>query len=149
MQTGMGKVRNILQAKGNQVFSVEPTTTVYKAIELMSEKNIGGLLITDADGKMLGIFTERDYARRVILQGRSSKDTDIGDIMTTDPVTVSPDNSIEDCMTLMTSRFVRHLPVLDNGCLCGMISIGDVVRFIIDEQRGIIEELEVYITGHR
>lgn len=145
----MGKVRNILQAKGNQVFSVEPTTTVYKAIELMSEKNIGGLVITDADGKMLGIFTERDYARRVILQGRSSKDTDIGDIMTTDPVTVSPDNSIEDCMTLMTSRFVRHLPVLDNGCLCGMISIGDVVRFIIDEQRGIIEELEVYITGHR
>lgn len=145
----MGKVRNILQAKGNQVFSVEPTTTVYKAIELMSEKNIGGLVITDADGKMLGIFTERDYARRVILQGRSSKDTDIGDIMTTDPVTVSPDNSIEDCMTLMTSRFVRHLPVHDNGCLCGMISIGDVVRFIIDEQRGIIEELEVYITGHR
>ncbi|MBT1707517.1 CBS domain-containing protein [Fulvivirgaceae bacterium PWU5] len=145
----MGKVRNILQAKGNQVFSVEPTTTVYKAIELMSEKNIGGLLITDADGKMLGIFTERDYARRVILQGRSSKDTDIGEIMTADPVTVSPDNSIEDCMKLMTDRFVRHLPVLDNGCLCGMISIGDVVRFIIDEQRGIIEELEVYITGHR
>jgi CBS domain-containing protein len=145
----MGKVRNILQAKGNQVFSVEPTTTVYRAIELMSDKNIGGLLITDADGKMLGIFTERDYARRVILQGRSSKDTDIGEIMTADPVTVSPDNSIEDCMKLMTGRFVRHLPVLDNGCLCGMISIGDVVRFIIDEQRGIIEELEVYITGHR
>jgi CBS domain-containing protein len=145
----MGKVRNILQAKGNQVFSVEPTTTVYKAIELMSEKNIGGLIIAGADGNMLGIFTERDYARRVILQGRSSKDTAIGEIMTTDPITVSPDNSIEDCMKLMTGRFVRHLPVLDNGCLCGMISIGDVVRFIIDEQRGIIEELEVYITGHR
>lgn len=145
----MGKVRNILQAKGNQVFSVEPTTTVYKAIELMSERNIGGLVITDADGNMLGIFTERDYARRVILEGRSSKDTAIGEIMTTDPVTVSPDNSIEDCMKLMTERFIRHLPVLDNGCLCGMISIGDVVRFIIDEQRGIIEELEVYITGHR
>lgn len=145
----MGKVRNILQAKGNQVFSVEPTTTVYKAIELMSEKNIGGLIIAGADGSMLGIFTERDYARRVILQGRSSKDTAIGEIMTTDPITVSPDNSIEDCMKLMTGRFVRHLPVLDNGCLCGMISIGDVVRFIIDEQRGIIEELEVYITGHR
>jgi CBS domain-containing protein len=145
----MGKVRNILQAKGNQVFSVEPTTTVYRAIELMSEKNIGGLIITDADGKMLGIFTERDYARRVILQGRSSKDTLIGDIMTSDPVTVSSDNSIEDCMKLMTARFIRHLPVVDNGCLCGMISIGDVVRSIIDEQRGIIEELEVYITGHR
>jgi CBS domain-containing protein len=145
----MGKVRNILQAKGNQVFSVEPTTTVYRAIELMSEKNIGGLIITDADGKMLGIFTERDYARRVILQGRSSKDTLIGDIMTSDPVTVSSDNSIEDCMKLMTGRFIRHLPVVDNDCLCGMISIGDVVRSIIDEQRGIIEELEVYITGHR
>ncbi|MCD9017815.1 CBS domain-containing protein [Parachryseolinea silvisoli] len=145
----MGKVRNILQAKGNQVFSVDPTTTVYRAIELMSEKNIGGLVITDADGKMLGIFTERDYARRVILQGRSSKDTLISDIMTTDPVTVSSDNSIEDCMKLMTANFIRHLPVLDNDCLCGMISIGDVVRSIIDEQRGIIEELEVYITGHR
>lgn len=145
----MGKVRNILQAKGNQVFSVEPTTTVYRAIELMSEKNIGGLIITDADGKMLGIFTERDYARRVILQGRSSKDTLIGEIMTSDPVTVSSDNSIEDCMKLMTGRFIRHLPVVDNDCLCGMISIGDVVRSIMDEQRGIIEELEVYITGHR
>jgi CBS domain-containing protein len=145
----MGKVRNILQAKGNQVFSVDPTTTVYRAIELMSEKNIGGLIITDADGKMLGIFTERDYARRVILQGRSSKDTLIGEIMTSNPVTVSPDNSIEDCMKLMTARFIRHLPVVDNDCLCGMISIGDVVRSIIDEQRSIIEELEVYITGHR
>ena len=145
----MGKVRNILQAKGNQVFSVDPTTTVYRAIELMSEKNIGGLIITDANGKMLGIFTERDYARRVILQGRSSKDTLIGEIMTSNPVTVSPDNSIEDCMKLMTARFIRHLPVVDNDCLCGMISIGDVVRSIIDEQRSIIEELEVYITGHR
>ncbi|SKC85574.1 CBS domain-containing protein [Ohtaekwangia koreensis] len=144
----MGKVRNILQGKGNVVFSVAPTVTVYKAIELMSLKNIGGLLITDAYGKLLGIFTERDYARKLILKGKSSKDTLIGEIMTENPVTVSPDNSIEDCMKTMTNRFIRHLPVVDDGELVGMISIGDVVRYIMDEQRGIIEDLEFYITGH-
>jgi CBS domain-containing protein len=143
----MGKVRNILQGKGNVVFSVAPTVTVYKAIELMSLKNIGGLLITDAYGKLLGIFTERDYARKLILKGKSSKDTLIGEIMTENPVTVSPDNSIEDCMKTMTNRFIRHLPVVDDGELVGMISIGDVVRYIMDEQRG-IEDLEFYITGH-
>ncbi|MFD1001293.1 CBS domain-containing protein [Ohtaekwangia kribbensis] len=144
----MGKVRNILQGKGNVVFSVAPTVTVYKAIELMSLKNIGGLLITDDQGHLLGIFTERDYARRLILKGKSSKDTLIGEIMTENPVTVSPDNSIEDCMKTMTNRFIRHLPVVDDGELVGMISIGDVVRYIIEEQRGIIEDLEFYITGH-
>jgi CBS domain-containing protein len=146
--TRMGKVRNILQGKGNVVFSVAPTVTVYKAIELMSLKNIGGLLITDDQGHLLGIFTERDYARRLILKGKSSKDTLIGEIMTENPVTVSPDNSIEDCMKTMTNRFIRHLPVVDDGELVGMISIGDVVRYIIEEQRGIIEDLEFYITGH-
>lgn len=146
--TRMGKVRNILQGKGNVVFSVAPTVTVYKAIELMSLKNIGGLLITDEQGQLLGIFTERDYARRLILKGKSSKDTLIGEIMTENPVTVSPDNSIEDCMKTMTNRFIRHLPVVDDGALVGMISIGDVVRYIIEEQRGIIEDLEFYITGH-
>ena len=144
----MGKVRNILQGKGNVVFSVAPTVTVYKAIELMSLKNIGGLLITDDQVNLLGIFTERDYARRLILKGKSSKDTLIGEIMTENPVTVSPDNSIEDCMKTMTNRFIRHLPVVDDGELVGMISIGDVVRYIIEEQRGIIEDLEFYITGH-
>ena len=144
----MGKVRNILQGKGNVVFSVAPTVTVYKAIELMSLKNIGGLLITDDQGHLLGIFTERDYARRLVLKGKTSKDTMIGEIMTENPVTVSPDNSIEDCMKTMTNRFIRHLPVVDDGELVGMISIGDVVRYIIEEQRGIIEDLEFYITGH-
>lgn len=144
----MGKVRNILQAKGKAVFSVEPTIMVYEAIELMSQKNIGGLMITDSRGKMLGIFTERDYARKLILKGKSSKDTSIGDIMTENPVTVSLDNTIEDCMKIMTNRFIRHLPVIEDGELVGMISIGDVVRFIIEEQRGIIEDLEHYITGH-
>lgn len=144
----MGKVRNILQVKGNDVFSVDPAVTVYKAIELMSQKNIGGLVITDPSGRLLGIFTERDYARRLILKGKSSKDTAIGEIMTENPVTVSPDNTIEDCMKIMTNRFIRHLPVVDDGELVGMISIGDVVRYIIDEQRSIIEDLEQYITGH-
>ncbi|HYG17895.1 MAG TPA: CBS domain-containing protein [Ohtaekwangia sp.] len=145
----MGKVRNILQAKGNVVFSVEPTVTVYSAIELMSQKNIGGLIITDPLGqKLLGIFTERDYARRLILKGKSSKDTEIGEIMTENPITVTPDNSIEDCMKIMSDKKIRHLPVIEEGKLAGMISIGDVVRFVIEEQRSIIEDLEQYITGH-
>jgi len=144
----MGKVRNILQAKGNSVFSVEPTITVYKAIELMSEKNISSLLITNPEGKLLGIFTERDYARKLILKGKSSKDTLIKELMTENPITVSSDTSIEDCMKLMTSKFVRHLPAVDDGKISGMVSMGDVVRFVIEEQKGIIEDLEQYITGH-
>lgn len=144
----MGKVKNILQAKGGVVVSVEPTITVYKAIELMSEKNISSLLITDPQGKLLGIFTERDYARKLILKGKSSKDTLIKELMTQNPVTVAPDSSIEDCMKVMTDKHIRHLPVLDNGKVMGMISIGDLVRFIIEEQKGIIQDLEQYITGH-
>ena len=143
----MGKVRDILQVKGNTVFSVEPTIMVYRAIELMCEKNIGGLLIVD-NGKLLGIFTERDYARKLILKGKSSKDTMIQDLMTSDLVTVEPDYSIEDCMKLMTINRIRHLPVVENCNLVGLISIGDVVRFTIEEQKFIIENLEYYITGH-
>ena len=144
----MGKVRNILQAKGTAIFSVEPNITVYKAIELMSEKNISSLLITNIEGKLLGIFTERDYARKLILKGKSSKDTLIKELMTQNPVTVCSDSSIEDCMKLMTNKAVRHLPVMDNNNLSGMISMSDVVRFVIEEQKGIIEDLEQYITGH-
>lgn len=143
----MGKVRNILHNKGNVVFSVEPTEMVYRAIELMCEKNIGGLLIVE-NGKLVGIFTERDYARKLILKGKSSKDTEIRDLMTSNLVTVTPDTSIDDCMRVMTGRKIRHLPVLDKGELVGIISIGDVVHFIIEEQKSIIEHLEHYITGH-
>ena len=144
----MGKVRNILHNKGNNVvFSVEPTEMVYRAIELMCEKNIGGLLIVE-NGKLVGIFTERDYARKLILKGKSSKDTQIRDLMTSNLVTVSPDTSIDDCMRVMTGRKIRHLPVLDKGELVGIISIGDVVHFVIEEQKSIIEHLEHYITGH-
>lgn len=143
----MGKVRNLLQTKGNAIFSVEPSTMVYRAIELMCEKNIGGLLICE-NGKLLGIFTERDYARKLILKGRSSKDTPIRDLMTSNLITVTPDTSVDDCMRVMTGRKIRHLPVLDNNELVGIISIGDVVRFVIEEQKSIIEHLEHYITGH-
>lgn len=142
----MGKVRNILQSKNTSTVSVCPDSTVYEALELMVEKNIGALLVMDQD-EFVGIFTERDYARKVILKGKASKETVIREIMTEDPVTVTLDNSIEDCMRLMTNKFIRHLPVLENGKLIGIISIGDVVKYIIEEQRFIIENLEHYITG--
>ncbi len=141
----MGKVRNILEAKGRAVFSVEPSVMVLEAIELMCEKNIGGLLIVEK-GKLAGIFTERDYARKLILKGKSSKDTPIGELMTPNPFTVTPDSSIDQCMEMMTNKHIRHLPVMENGELIGMISIGDVVRHVINEQKEIIEHLEHYIT---
>jgi CBS domain-containing protein len=143
----MGHVRNILQSKGHSIFSVEPTITVYDALELMFEKNIGALLVTN-DEKFVGIFTERDYARKLILKGKSSRDTLIGDIMTSQPVTVTEDDTIEDCMKIMTNKFIRHLPVLCGDRLTGLISIGDVVKYIIEEQKFIIENLEEYITSH-
>lgn len=142
----MGKVRNILQSKNTSPISVNPHSTVYEALELMVDKNIGALLVMDQN-KFVGIFTERDYARKVILKGKASKDTRIEEIMTESPITVTMDNSIEDCMRLMTNKFIRHLPVVEGEELIGIISIGDVVKFIIEEQKFIIENLEHYITG--
>lgn len=141
----MGKVRDILRTKGNKVYSVEPSIMVFQAIELMCEKNIGGLLIVE-NGKLEGIFTERDYARKLILKGKSSKNTPISELMTKNPIVITPDNSIEDCMDLMTGKFIRHLPVVEDDKLVGLISIGDVVKHIIEEQKDIIEHLENYIS---
>lgn len=141
----MGKVREILRSKGGAVFSVEPGITVYKAIEQMCERNIGGLLIVEQE-KLVGIFTERDYARKLILKGKSSKDTAISELMTKNPFTVTADNTIEDCMNIMTEKRIRHLPVVEGERLVGVISIGDVVRQIIQDQKSIIEHLEHYIT---
>ncbi len=141
----MGRVKDILKNKGNAVFSVEPQVMVYRAIELMCEKNIGGLLIVENE-KLAGIFTERDYARKLILKGKSSKDTPISELMTKNPFTVSPESSIEVCMQMMTDKHIRHLPVTDDDKIVGMISIGDVVRYIIEEQKSIIEHLENYIS---
>lgn len=142
----MGKVRNILQKKGNTVYSSEPDDTVYNALELMCEKNLGAILVID-QSRFVGIFTERDYARKVILKGKASKETLVREIMTEHPLTVTPDTTIEECMKVMTGSSIRHLPVLENGQLVGLVSMGDLVRYIIDEQQTIIEDLEHYITG--
>lgn len=142
----MGTVSNILRTKGNITFSITPDTIVYRALEVMVEKNVSALLITEK-GKLVGIFTERDYARKVILKGKTSLETTIDEIMTEDPITVSPDSTIDDCMRIMTNKFIRHLPVIDNDNLIGIVSIGDVVKYVIEEQQFIIHNMEHYITG--
>ncbi|MDQ4139457.1 MAG: CBS domain-containing protein [Bacteroidota bacterium] len=143
----MGKVRHILQKKGNNIYSIDPNRTVFDGLELMMEKNLSALLVIE-NGKFIGIFTERDYARKVILKGKASKETLIREVMSEHPITVTSDATVEDCMKLMTDRQFRHLPVVDNNELVGIVSIGDLVKFIIEEQRIIIEDLEHYITGH-
>ena len=142
----MATVKNILEAKGNATFTVLPDTSIYQALELMVEKNVSALLVLENE-KLAGIFTERDYARKVALKGRSSKDTLIGEIMTRELVTVTPNSTIDECMELMTGKFIRHLPVIENDKLAGIISIGDVVRCIIQEQKSIIGHMEQYIAG--
>ena len=142
----MGTVRNILQIKGNAVHTVSPGTSVYEALEELENNNMGSLVVVE-DGKLIGIFTERDYARKVILKGRSSKDTQVRDIMTERPIFVTPDATIEECMQLMSSKNFRHLPVLENDQLVGVISISDLVKFIIREKDFIIENLEHYIVS--
>jgi CBS domain-containing protein len=142
----MGKVRNILDRKKPGIFSIPPDYTVYEALELMVDHNVGALLVME-DDQLAGIFTERDYARKVILKGKASKDTLIRDVMVEHPITVTPESTIEECMQLMTNKFIRHLPVTSLGTIVGLISIGDVVKFIIEEQKFIIENLEHYITG--
>jgi CBS domain-containing protein len=141
----MGKVRDIIQTKGNAIYSVPSSITVYQALEVMFEKNIGAVLIID-NGKFMGIFTERHYARKLALRGKSSKETLIGEIMTEQPVTVTCETSIEECMQIMTAKKIRHLPVMESGKLVGLISVGDVVKYIIQEQKFIIENLEQYIS---
>ena len=142
----MGKVRAILGGRKG-VFSVSPDSTVHDALVLMAGKNTGSVLVTEND-KLVGIFTERDYARKVNLKGRSSNTTAIKEVMTANPFTVAMDTTIEQCMALMAGKKIRHLPVVDGETLVGVISIGDVINFIIEEQKGIIEQLEHYITGH-
>lgn len=142
----MGTVNNILRAKGNITFSITPKTTVYKALEIMVEKNVSALVVMENE-KLVGIFSEKDYARKVILKGKASRDTRIEEIMTEEVITVSPDDTIDSCMRLMTSNFIRHLPVVEDDNLIGIISIGDVVKYVIEEQTFIIQNMEHYITG--
>ena len=142
----MATVKNILDSKGSAIFTITPNTTVYHALELMVEKNVSALLVMEND-KLAGIFTERDYARKVVLKGKKSRETQIVEIMTSNLITVSSASSIDECMELMTGKYIRHLPVVDDGKLSGIISIGDVVRTIIQEQKAIIGHMEQYIAG--
>ncbi len=142
----MNFVSQLLAAKGHDIWSVPPASTVFAALQLMAEKRVGALLVLD-EGSLVGVFSERDYARKVILKDKSSKDTQVADIMSSKVVTVRPDQSIEECMSLMTEKRVRHLPVMDSENLVGMISIGDAVKAVIAEQEEVIEQLEHYISG--
>jgi CBS domain-containing protein len=142
----MKTVRQLLQVKGNHVCSVLPDTTVYEALKVMAENNVGALLVLD-QGRLAGIFSERDYARKVALRGKSSRDTQVKEIMTEKVDCVSPSQSVNECMGLMTQKHIRHLPVIENNQLAGVISIGDVVKAVISEQEFTIEQLESYITG--
>jgi CBS domain-containing protein len=139
-------ISSILRHKGNGVWSVAPDASVYQAIAIMAEKGIGALPVI-ADGQLIGILSERDYARKVVLQSRSSKDTLVSEIMTTPVVSVSPSNTVEDCMRTMTLQRIRHLPVVDEGKILGIVSIGDLVRKVISTQGEIIQHLQEYISG--
>jgi len=142
----MQTVNQLLKVKGGQVFAVSPADSVLHSIEIMAERQIGALLVMD-DGSLLGIISERDYARKVILMNRSSRDTPVGDIMTAPAVTVTPDDTVHHCMELMTDGRFRHLPVVEAGRVVGMLSIGDLVKAVIEEQSEKIEQLERYIAG--
>lgn len=142
----MKTVNQLLQNKGSQVWSIGPDALVIEALKLMAEKEVGALVILEGD-QVVGILSERDYARKVSLLGKSSKTTPVREIMTEKVVYIRPDQTVADCMALMTNKRIRHLPVLDGDRLVGVISIGDVVKEVISQQEFIIAQLENYITG--
>lgn len=142
----MRQVKHLLEDKGGTVYTIAPEAPVLDAIRLMAERGIGALLVMRNDS-LAGIVTERDYARKVILKGRSSRETPVSEIMTPSPTTVSPATSVDECMHLCTELRVRHLPVVDNGRLAGIVSIGDLVKAVIDDQATEIDHLQRYIAG--
>ncbi|MCH8123577.1 MAG: CBS domain-containing protein [Bacteroidetes bacterium] len=144
----MATVRQLLRIKGYKIWSVAPRATVYEALEVMSEKDVGALLVID-EGNLVGVFSERDYARKLILQGRFSKNTTVAELMTHEVHHVEPQSTIEECMALMTAKRIRHLPVLEKERLIGIVTIGDVVKQIISDQEFTIQQLGTYITGGR
>jgi CBS domain-containing protein len=147
MNASLGTVGTVLHRKGPQVWTIAPGAMVFEAIQMMADKNIGALLVTDGSGKLLGIVSERDYARKVILKGHSSKDTAVRDIMTCNLITVTPKETVSDCMRLMTEKRIRHLPIMSGDKLAGLLSIGDLVKWIMAAQEMTIDQLEKYITG--
>lgn len=142
----METVRSMLRHKGSDIFWLSPEATVYEAVAMMADKSVGALLVI-AGGRLAGIVSERDYARKVILKGKHSHEMQVKEIMTSPVFTVTPENSVEDCMRIITSHRIRHLPVMDGDALLGMISIGDVVRSIISAQAHTIDQLSGYIEG--
>ena len=142
----MATVREILKDKTGGVLTISPKDTVYKALEVMAEKNLGALVVVEG-GKVVGMFSERDYARNVVLKGKSSKDTLVRDLMSANPCYVRPEQTLNDCMALFTEKRIRHLPVLDEGKLIGIVSIGDAVKQHIVDQDFTIKQLENYISG--
>ena len=142
----MTKIRQILERKPD-IYSIGPDATVFEALGLMEEKNVGALLVMKGGRELVGIFSERDYARRMILQGRTSRETPVREVMTSKVFVITPDTSSGECMMHMTDRHIRHLPVVDGGRVVGVISIGDVVRSVIDDLRFTVRQLESYIKS--
>lgn len=142
-----GTVRDILKDKGDQVWSTREDASVYEALGLMGEKNIGALVVLDADGKVAGVMSERDYSRKVVLQGRTSRETQVAEILSRPAITVQRKESIAACMKLMTEKRIRHLPVLVEDRLVGLISMGDIVNWVMEAQKSTIEQLQGYISG--
>jgi CBS domain-containing protein len=142
----MQTVNHLLELKRGDVLAVSPHDSVLRAIEIMATNHVGALLVMEA-GELLGVVSERDYARKVILMNRASRDTPVGDIMSAPPITVAPEHTVHHCMELMTEKRIRHLPVLREGRVVGILSIGDLVKAVIDEQSRRIEALEGYIAG--
>ena len=142
-----GTISEILSHKGTEVWTISPDATVFDAIQLMADKNIGALLVTD-NGRLLGILTERDYTRKIALKGKSSKQTPVREIISGKVISVSPSHTVEDCMHLMTDHRVRHLPVISGDRIIGIVSIGDLVNWIISAQTTTIHQLQTYITGY-
>ena len=139
-------VRTLLKQKSGEIWTIAPEACVYDAIKLMAEKRIGSVLVMDA-GRLVGILSERDYARKVVLQDKSSKTTAVREIMTAPVVSVSMDNTVGECMRIITEKRIRHLPVVEEGAIAGIVSIGDLVNWVINEQQQTIRHLEAYITG--
>lgn len=139
-------VRSVLRNKGQTIWSVTPEASVYEAIEIMASKSVGALLVI-GEGKLVGVISERDYARKVILQGKSSKQTRVGEIMASPVIVAAPDSTVEDCLKIMTHHRIRHLPIVDHDQVAGIVSIGDLVKWIVSVQEETIHRLQDYITG--
>jgi CBS domain-containing protein len=146
MTTTSGTIGTILHHKGANVWTISPQSTVFEAIQLLARKNIGALPVVDGD-RLVGIFSERDYTRKVALEGKSSHTTKVREIITTDVASLTPHDTVEDAMRIMTEKHIRHLPVMEDGHMVGLISIGDMVNWIISAQSAAIDQMEAYLSG--